>query len=389
MTTAMKFSCRVGKQRVVRLAMLVALFLFVLIAGAGLFFNPQKFLGLDTEARNVSLPRECLREEDRSKRISCVIDTLTGPIKQYGVRAYLDLLEREFLTDDSASAGGITACHDIAHGIASAGVEALGDVTSVLASCTELCTFGCYHGAVERYVARGGDIAHNISTLCLGASPKNRPACFHGLGHGVAELSGYDLKKSFALCDRLSAQDASRDCGFGVFMEAFEPSTFGRASLPIPENLPAFCASFYGVYAEACFRNSGGYEFARSRDVSRAFAVCAAAHPDSRWPCAVGFGQNIYFSFQGKSSEILSICALGIGEQRQACLHGALMSSVVSDPLARHGFELCASVEAGEKADCYTFLGGHIRAVHDLTTQQKLCASLEEGDRKFCESMVQ
>jgi len=339
--------------------------------------------------RNVELPRECLRDENRSERITCLMDALKGPIAKHGVRPYLDALEREFLANDSASSGGITACHDIAHGIASAGVEALGDVETVLASCNELCTFGCYHGAVERYVARGGKIASQISTLCAGVSERNRSACFHGLGHGVAELSGYDLKKSFALCDRLMSDIQRRDCAFGVLMEAFEPSTFGTTSLAIPENLPSFCASFPSVYAEACFRNSGGYEFARSRDASRAFAVCQAAHPDSRWECAVGFGQNIYFSFQGKPSEILPICALGAREQRQACLHGALMSSVVSDPLARHGFEICASIEADQRADCYAFLGGHIRAMHDRATQEKLCASLGEGDRKFCEGVVE
>lgn len=358
-----------------------AALLLTLIVGAGFRPHGQEYPGADAK---LLLPRECLKDENRSKRIACVIDALEEPIKKYGVRPHLDALEREFLQNDSAASGGITACHDIAHGIASAGVEALADVRAVLGSCTNLCTFGCYHGAVERYVARGGRITETIQTLCSDVDQAGRSACFHGLGHGVAEVSAYDLKRSFALCGKLLSDDERRECGFGVFMEVFEPSTFGRASLPIPEDLPGFCSSLSGVYAEACFRLSGAYEHARSRDARSAFRVCQAVDPDGRWSCAVGFGQNVYFSFQGKPQEILSLCAAGSEDQIRACVHGALMSSVVSDPTARHGFELCAVREGEERSDCYRFLGSHIRAVHGRSSQEKFCSTLEESDRLAC-----
>jgi hypothetical protein len=361
-----------------------SILLLLLAAGIGVFAYLWESPTGVKKTQSVSLPSECLENENRSKRIVCVIEALKKPIARHGASPYLAALEREFVQNDSANSGGITACHDIAHGIASAAVEALGDVRRVLGECTNICTFGCYHGAVERYVAAGGKIAETIQTLCMDVGQEGRPACLHGLGHGVAEVAGYDLKKAFALCDKLSLDAERRDCGFGVFMEVFEPSTFGRASLPIPEDLPRFCSGLYGVYAEACVRLSGGYEHARSRDAGSAFRVCQTLDPDGRWSCAVGFGQNIYFSFQGKPEEVLSLCAAGSKDQPRECAHGALMSSVVSDPTARHGFEFCAVLEGDRKNDCHGFLGAHIRAVHGEEARRDLCGALKESDRLVC-----
>jgi len=359
----------------------------IIFGGGALLFLYES--SLKQEDQEAALPKVCLEEQDRSKRILCVIRALEEPIATHGVGVFMDALEREFLADDSSRIGGITACHDIAHGIGSAGIEALKDVPTVLASCSALCTYGCYHGTMERYIAKGGNIEKEIPLLCSSVPEKDRSACFHGLGHGIADFVGYDLREAFVLCDKLEAEDARRNCGSGVFMEVYEPSTFDRSSPPLPEDIPSFCASLPGVYDEVCFRNSSSYEYARSRDMQKAFAVCKGADPDFRWPCAVGLGQNIYFSYRGNAQDILGLCAEGTEDEYRACMQGALMSSVVSDSLARHGFEICAVVPKDLQRECLSFLGGHIQSVHDRDQRQILCQTIGGIEKEYCLGIIE
>ena len=93
----------------------------------------------------------------------------------------------------------------------------------------------------------------------------------------------------------------------------------------------------------------------------------------------------MYFSYQGVAKQLLGLCTLGENEQRRACIRGALMSSVTSDPLARHGFEICLAVEKDIREERYGFLGQHIEQVHGKTQRQTLCSAILLGpERNAC-----
>lgn len=307
--------------------------------------------------------------QDHTKFIYCLKNALKKPIEELGVTKLVSDLEQSYKNDDSANSGGITRCHDIAHAIGQAGVSFTKDPKQVLDQCTDLCTSGCYHGAVEQYVLDNSSdtLLANMNNLCTSA------ACFHGLGHGLASIAQFDLKKSLQLCDKLNDDSSKMNCGFGVFMELYEPSSFNPVPLSIPENLPAFCSNLTGVYSNVCYRNIGNYEYVRTKDVKKAFSICEAIPKDYGRDCRLALGQAAYFNGQGKVEFIISICKNVSGDQFKDCIDGSLMSSVSSDPLARHSFEICSRVDDVFKKNCYQFLGGHIEAVYGKETRQKLC----------------
>lgn len=313
--------------------------------------------------------------QDRTKFISCLKTALKDSISKSGVRKLLSELELSFKKDDSAGQGGITRCHDIAHAIGQAGVSYTNDPNSVLRECSDLCTSGCFHGAIEQTVLEESidTFLTNINNMC------SESACFHGLGHGLASIAGYDLQKSLNLCDRLGKSDSKRNCGFGVFMELYEPSSFNPVPKALPENLLAFCNSLTGVYLEVCYRNISTYEYARTnQDISRALDICRLIPQKYQRECRVALGQQFYFNQQANPEKIINLCKNEKEIEFKDCIDGAIMSSVSSDPLARHGFKICALVHKDIQKGCYRFLGSHIYEVYGQQSRLEDCKQAVE-----------
>lgn len=315
----------------------------------------------------------CSSVIDRTQKIACMRQVFLEAVPKYGVKKLMSALEQDFKNNDSSSNGGITQCHDIAHAIGQAGTIVNKDISATLSQCTDLCTSGCFHGAIEQYVSLTGpnDLLNNINSLCKTGS------CFHGLGHGLASLAAFDLKNSLQLCDRLKDNNGKRDCGFGVFMELYEPSSFNPTPLKTPDDLLGLCSSLIGVYQEVCFRNIGTYEYARTnQDLEKAFAICSLEPTANQRECRLALGQVIYFNKQGNATAIVPTCKNGSAEEKKDCIDGTLMASISSDPLARHGFEICSIVDVDMQKGCYQFLGNHIEAVYGQETRQKLCTNI-------------
>lgn len=310
--------------------------------------------------------------QDRTQFISC-LKTILVESDKFDVKGLISQLDANYRQNDSSTQGGITRCHDIAHAIGQAGVTSIKDPKAVLSQCTDLCTSGCFHGAIEQSVLEQSADAFlsKVNSLC------SQPACFHGLGHGLASIAGYDLGKSLQLCDRLDNYDAKRNCGFGVFMELYEPSSFNPTPLKPPSDLLGLCFSLTGVYQEVCFRNIGTYQYARTnQDIKKAFALCHMEPTANQRECRVALGQVIYFNRQGEAKSIIDVCSIGMSDEYKDCIDGSIMASVSSDPLVRHGFELCSQIDNPQKIGCYQFLGSHIQAVYGVETRNNLCNQL-------------
>lgn len=327
---------------------------------------PREAVRTDAAWELKKLRKLCADKGDRAKSILCFRKSLEDSIASRGFKPFLAALETLFLADDKAQQGGITECHDLAHAIGELGGVNARVLNEALADCTEICTYGCYHGVVEGYVAKHGDFLDELPSLCggelfAGIRQSSRSACFHGLGHGVASIAGFDIKKSLKLCDVISEEGRS-ECGSGVIMELYEPSSFAHPLLEFPKDIPEFCKGLGGVYSEACYNTAGLHEYARSLDIKKAFDTCRAVPLTLRRSCQVAIGQNFYFVFQGQAPSIYGACNVASRmEERRVCLEGALISSLVSDPLARHGFELCNIVEEEFRPYCLQFLSRNRR----------------------------
>lgn len=308
------------------------------------------------EEKLIQLQQTCPSSQYRTDRIQCFVRSLPPIISFAGFANTMEALTRLVNAHKIPEPGNITGCHDLFHAVGIANVTTSGDIAKTLSLCTSLCTFGCYHGAIEGYVLRGGDFENDIANLCMTTQQKNRPACFHGLGHGAAFVGNYTLSGATQLCDKLTDENARRDCASGVLMELYEPSTFDHPRLEFPDDIPSFCSTLKGVYAEVCFTTAGLHEYGRSLDAKKAFDICAFVPASFRRRCLVNIGQNFYFVFQGSAREIVDACNTSENNDNlESCLEGALMSSNISSSIS-NGRAICDSSPEGAKERCHQFL---------------------------------
>src|SRR5579862_9167789 len=82
-------------------------------------------------------------------------------------------------------------CHPLLHQLGRAAYSYYGSYAAAIKYQNELCNSGYTHGVLEAYLAKSTTIASTLKTACTSmASQKfNSWQCYHGLGHGVMQLT--------------------------------------------------------------------------------------------------------------------------------------------------------------------------------------------------------
>jgi hypothetical protein len=355
---------------------------FILFLAGGLssvIYSPSTVKSDSTDVSIVvsSIYDECGTLAERADAIVCFKKKLAPYIKQSGIEPYMQAISGRFQKSDEATEGGITRCHDILHAVGQLGAQHTKDVNKTLLSCTNLCTYGCYHGVVEGYIATGNNFEAQLPNLCLPSNqplaPANQSACFHGVGHGIADFSGFNLEKSMNLCDRIEGAENRKDCAAGIIMELYEPSSFVHPLLQFPPDIGRFCGTLRDPYGEICYNTAGVHEYGRSEDGLTAAQTCEALPEKYQENCMTALSQNMYFAFQGSIPKTLEYCSAVAEQWHQTCIKGAVLSSVVSDPQVRRGSELCRSVAEDLRPFCYTVLKNTVVFHHGQEKIVSLC----------------
>lgn len=229
--------------------------------------------------------------------IVCVRKGSFAQIRRWGLRAMMQALGRKLVLsgpDDFVS----VRCHDIAHALGQASSMQSDAIGTTLNACTDLCGSGCFHGAIEGWLARGFTIDTNSVQLCGNSqlSQDAAYACYHGLGHAIADINGYNLLSALHACDSYSG-DGRIACGSGVFMELFEPISSTHPTVPMHPEDPTWCRAFPSPYDEICYNRSGVYAYRNTHDIAQAVGVCLQAPIAYRRDCIGAVGKNLYFSY--------------------------------------------------------------------------------------------
>jgi len=177
-------------------------------------------------------------------------------------------------------AGEINDCHEIAHWIGDEALILAGGLDGAFAACERGCIQGCYHGAMESYLASEQlpfeQFAQTVTTLCsdLSADALTYRQCIHGVGHGVMNYA--TLLDSIDVCLQGDAF-FSNVCLGGVFMENVD-RYLSLSEERLRQAIPTMCAELSpGLHREMCLEAIGeGMMFYTGHDLDAGLDLCTS-----------------------------------------------------------------------------------------------------------------
>ena len=264
-------------------------------------------------------------------------------IPRLGVPGLLDALE-----------SGFPSCHDHAHELGKVAYATSRDMPGALRACQTRCVSGCMHGVLmEAFTERPGALRERIATLCDGETFRQihkKGDCVHGVGHGAAYVSDYDIPRALALCEAVGERAYQYYCASGAYMQVF--MTFQKQISARVDHYPCDEAK---RFAAACYRYKVFFMLAR-----------AAA--------------------RGQGIEAVAAECLGLPSRVQpACFHGighASVGTVAEAPARIH--EVC---ERGPAAAHWLCIQGVVEKLAELDEPAALrvCAELREKNAEVCQ----
>ena len=329
-----------------------------LLAMTALFYS---YFLKNNSGKNIVVAKalaSCREKAARAENILCFKRALENEVARSGMEPFLQAVEEKFLSDTS-DFNSPTQCHDVLHAIGQIGGIYSKNIQETISQCSSTCTFGCFHGVIEGHLMKGLDIVKEIPQICQideDGSGKLKSACYHGLGHGLASVAGYELNKSLSFCDLIDEERYKIHCGSGVIMELYEPGSFGHALLEWPVDIPRFCDTLPHPYSMVCHTTAGLHEYGRSQDPQGAFRTCQSVPKEFINECNISIGRNFYYVFNGSAFEIVEACQNNYKDIFLNCIHGAIMASFAVERSSSHGLEICSLLGEKLETKCWEFL---------------------------------
>lgn len=267
------------------------------------------------------------------------------------------------------------------------------DLSEAYGRCDASRDGGCYHGVLQLYFAEAPRIAASeIASFCNGgkidvaATTLGQYHCLHGLGHGLAIFSRYQLSPPLASCDLLASEADREMCYSGVFMEMTTEGRVRASSLGAGDaffDLDAFprCFTLAARYQPSCYVlhplslliDNGG-------DVRATSIACQQAPAAFITDCFKGLGMAIT-GIAGLDPSIASeLCERGDGPYRLWCWSGAIESFLGSPRTVDRASALCRHAPTELQTFCFESLGETLLVAGVVPVDREVACARAEKD---------
>lgn len=243
-----------------------------------------------------------------------------------------------------------TRVHDLAHLIGSKMYQDY-DLES-LKKCSVDFAFGCYHGALEEYIAiHGVTSLPDVITYCEKSHPQVALTCYHGVGHGLLSYYTYELPPALQECDTLLPEKNAPFCYRGVFME-FGTAYVTKASASQPL-WP--CTNVDTRYKLACYNYQMTYlTRIYGNDPVKIEHACMQAETQAfQKECLKGYGHLLGQMYLETPKTILPICQQMSDLNASRCIISAAQETVFqgvdSEKISR---VLCQTLPDKQRDEC-------------------------------------
>lgn len=252
------------------------------------------------------------------------------------------------------------ACHVKGHNVGRVIFAKTNSLDASMQICGYRCSNGCFHGILmEMFKDQNKDssdkhlslevLKNELKTFCDKKTVKDyiiKGNCTHGLGHVVAFLADYDIKKALSYCDLFQEAGLIYYCATGLYMEREQLMAEDdlKKSLFYPcdsDNFPAACfryrirISLADKFShqdmalkcleikdqrqkQGCFHGLGfGYYKLIEEDPKKLMAVCGGGNTDDQRMCIEGAVGILSIANEDRAIEA---CSQTFGQARQACI---------------------------------------------------------------------
>jgi hypothetical protein len=263
-------------------------------------------------------------------------------IPQLGVPGLLDALE-----------SGFPSCHDHAHELGKAAYAVTKDMPAVLQACSTRCVSGCMHGALmEAFTERPGSLQERIATLCDGEPFRQIPKkgdCVHGVGHGAAYVSDYDIPRALKLCEAVGDRAYQYYCASGAYMQLF--MTYQKQISARSDQYPCDEAK---QFAAACYRYKVFFMLARAgshgEGVDAVVKECLGLPARIQPACFHGIGHASVGTVARTPARIHGVCERSPEPAQWLCIQGVVEKlAELDEPAAQR---VCAELRGKNAEVC-------------------------------------
>ncbi len=317
------------------------------------------------------------KNTDESKLNACFREKSKDFVINHSAAETIIALQKIYTNSSENNYSQKIACHSLGHIAGEIDGQYSKDVGQSLSKCTPECGNACYHGVLIGALKGHPELLNNLSKVCESFTKYNFPgqqltACNHGLGHGLAEFTASDTKLSLNYCDSLLNDGAKVECGSGVFMETIDDTISGENNKKLPPDIHKFCLELNQPYLDLCVRNIGNYTYRTTNNIPNSFDVCLNLADKYIDMCIGSLGADFFFITEGNIQELTKVCQNAIKTKIDICLNGAILSSLVTDPLGSLGVEICNSSET-LKDSCFIQLAAHLARLQGESYRQEFC----------------
>jgi mono/diheme cytochrome c family protein len=284
-------------------------------------------------------------------------------------------------------------CHRIAHSIGAGGLAHFkGRVGQAFAAGSAACWSGYYHGVLERAFRGVPDekLGPAARRMCADRDLRAGPTfilyqCVHGLGHGLMIYTGYDLRHSLRICDRLNDEWDQVSCTGGVFMENISSSYGVRSRWLKDSDLIYPCNAVAERHKLYCYLMVTSRILERvGYDWERTAQLCRKSEQGWVETCFQSFGRDASGQSRQNATEILRLCAVA-GNMEGECLYGASRDMASNYAGGREASGLCRRAPKQHRAYCFNGIGTIIGTLErTLEGRRAACSQIARTYLRFC-----
>lgn len=320
-----------------------------------------------------------LENYEASKRYQCYLENTAKATRDMKIGEVISAFQRYFETEEGQKMKGPTL-HTVGHIVGEVTVSTGQSNKAILEECGTFATGGCLNGAghYNVLITQGVERAEEFCKT-EGISKAVREDCYHGIGHGISELTRFNIKEGIQLCNRLENTGEGRfECGHAVLMEW---DLIMNEDAPLPGDIVAFCAGLDEVYRDTCYEFAPTFKYAKTQNSSATFALCERVPKHIRSQCLGGAVEVLFHTTpRSKQDELItSVCNLSSRERVRTCYFEAVNAAIFSigQTAGKAAIPICKKAPEWLKKDCY------------MTIPQRLVSEYDESSKnRFCEDVM-